>query len=157
MAVDKSLDALEMADMAGRLEASEPAMVIEIENPDSVAIETEDGGMIIDFDPKAKVDDAPFDANLAEFMDDMDLDMLGSELVSAFEDDLASRRDWEDTYVEGLDLLGLKIEDRTEPWPGACGVHHPLLAESVIRFQSQAIGELFPAQGPARTLSLIHI
>lgn len=151
MAVDKSLDALEMADMAGRLEASEPAMVVEIENPDSVAIETEDGGMIIDFDPKPEVDDAPFDANLAEFMDDMDLDMLGSELVSAFEDDLASRRDWEDTYVEGLDLLGLKIEDRTEPWPGACGVHHPLLAESVIRFQSQAIGELFPAQGPART------
>ena len=123
MAVDKPLDSAQIADMQERL--NQPAMVVEIENPDSVSIETEDGGMIIDFDPKVSADDAPFDANLAEYLDPLDLDMLGSELVSAFEDDLSSRRDWEDTYVEGLDLLGLKIEERTEPWPGACGVHHP--------------------------------
>ena len=149
MAVDKPLDSASIADMQDRL--NQPAMVVEIENPDSVSIETEDGGLIIDFDPKVAAEDAQFDANLAEYLPPLDLDMLGSELVSAFEDDLSSRRDWEDTYVEGLDLLGLKIEERTEPWPGACGVHHPLLAESVIRFQSQAIGELFPASGPART------
>ena len=107
--------------------------------------------MIIDFDPDPSVENAPFDANLADYMTESSLDMLGSELVSAYEDDLASRRDWEETYIEGLDLLGLKIEDRTEPWPGACGVHHPLLAESVIRFQSQAISEIFPAGGPARS------
>ena len=154
MAVEKSLDSLQMADIQNRLEASvaeDPAMVIEIEEPESVSIQTEDGGMIIDFDPDPSVEDAPFDANLADYMDDSALDMLGSELVSAYEDDLSSRRDWEETYIEGLDLLGLKIEDRTEPWPGACGVHHPLLAESVIRFQSQAISEIFPAGGPARS------
>ena len=154
MAMEKSLDALQIADLQERLgEVQEPEMVIEIENPDSVSIETEDGGMIIDFDGGTGVDmeDIPFDANLAEYMDDPALDMLGSELVSAYDDDVSSRKDWEETYIEGLDLLGLKIEDRTEPWPGACGVHHPLLAESVIRFQSQAISELFPAGGPARS------
>jgi hypothetical protein len=153
MAVEKSLDSLQMADIQNRLaDADEQSeMIIEIENPDSVAIETEDGGMIIDFDPDPSVEDAPFDANLAEYMSDQELNILGSELVSAYEDDLSSRRDWEETYIEGLDLLGLKIEDRTEPWPGACGVHHPLLAESVIRFQSQAISEIFPAGGPAKS------
>jgi len=153
MAVEKSLDSLQMADIQNRLaDADEQSeMIIEIENPDSVAIETEDGGMIIDFDPDPSVEDAPFDANLAEYISDQELNILGSELVSAYEDDLSSRRDWEETYIEGLDLLGLKIEDRTEPWPGACGVHHPLLAESVIRFQSQAISEIFPAGGPAKS------
>ena len=153
MAVDKVIDPLQMADMQNRLQASEDeaAMVIEIEDPESVSIATEDGGMIIDFDPNPAVEDAPFDANLAEYMEEQELNILGSELVSAYEDDLASRRDWEETYIEGLDLLGLKIEDRTEPWPGACGVHHPLLAESVIRFQSQAISEIFPAGGPAKS------
>ena len=153
MAVDKVIDPLQMADMQNRLQASEDeaAMVIEIEDPESVSIATEDGGMIIDFDPNPAVEDAPFDANLAEYMEEQELNILGSELVSAYEDDLASRRDWEETYIEGLDLLGLKIEDGTEPGPGACGVHHPLLAESVIRFQSQAISEIFPAGGPAKS------
>ena len=151
MAVEKTLDSLQMADIANRLEESQPSIVVEIEEPESVSIETEDGGMIIDFDPDPSVDDAPFDANLADYISEDSLDALGSELISAYEDDLSSRRDWEETYIEGLDLLGLKIEDRTEPWPGACGVHHPLLAESVIRFQSQAISEIFPAGGPARS------
>ena len=98
MAVDKPLDSASIADMQDRL--NQPAMVVEIENPDSVSIEAEDGGLIIDFDPKVAAEDAPFDANLAEYLPPLDLDMLGSELVSAFEDDLSSRRDWEDTYVE---------------------------------------------------------
>ena len=149
MAVDKRMEPVVMADIANRVGDQE--VVVDIENPDSVSIETEDGGMIIDFDPDPSVDDAPFDANLSEYLAEDYLTSLAQELIGAYEDDLSSRKDWEDTYIEGLDLLGLKIEDRTEPWPGACGVHHPLLAESVIRFQSQAISELFPAQGPART------
>jgi hypothetical protein len=95
MAVEKSLDSLQMADIQNRLaDADEQSeMIIEIENPDSVAIETEDGGMIIDFDPDPSVEDAPFDANLAEYMSDQELNILGSELVSAYEDDLSSRLD----------------------------------------------------------------
>ena len=93
MAVDKVIDPLQMADMQNRLQASEDeaAMVIEIEDPESVSIATEDGGMIIDFDPNPAVEDAPFDANLAEYMEEQELNILGSELVSAYEDDLASR------------------------------------------------------------------
>ena len=125
---------------------------IAIENPESVAIETDDGGMIIDFDPNAmEVGDQGFDSNLADFMDDDILMELGNELVSAYNGDKDSRVDWEETYTKGLDQLGLKIEERTQPWAGACGVFHPMLSEAVIRFQSQSITEMFPAQGPVRT------
>ena len=125
---------------------------IAIENPDSVAIETDDGGMIIDFDPNAvEVGDQGFDSNLADFMDDDVLMELGNELVSSYNGDKDSRADWEETYTKGLDQLGLKIEERTQPWAGACGVFHPMLSEAVIRFQSQSITEMFPAQGPVRT------
>ncbi len=154
MAVDKAITPLEMADLQQRLDAApmpEDALVIGIDNPDAVSIETEDGGMLIDFQPELEADEIPFDANLAEHIDEHILDAIGSELQSAYEDDKASRRDWEEAYMAGLDQLGLKVEDRTTPWPGACGVHHPLLAEAVVRFQSQAISEIFPAAGPART------
>ena len=125
---------------------------IAIENPESVAIETDDGGMIIDFDPNAiPVGDEGFDSNLADFMDDDVLMELGNELVSAYNGDKESRADWEETYTKGLDQLGLKIEERTQPWAGACGVFHPMLSEAVIRFQSQSITEMFPAQGPVKT------
>jgi len=125
---------------------------IEIENPESVAIETDDGGMIIDFDPNAmEVGDQGFDSNLADFMDDDVLNEIGNELVSAYNGDKESRADWEETYTKGLDQLGLKIEERTQPWAGACGVFHPMLSEAVIRFQSQSITEMFPAQGPVKT------
>jgi len=124
---------------------------ITIVNPEAVAIETEDGGMVIDFDPSAMDEQIPFEANLAEHLDDKDLRFIANELVGAYEADKDSRGDWERTYVEGLDNLGLKIEERTEPWSGACGVYHPLLAEAVVRFQSQAITEIFPASGPVRT------
>jgi len=131
---------------------SDEELTIEIENPESVAIDTDDGGMIIDFDPNAtEVGDEDFDSNLAEFMDDKVLQELGGELVSSYNGDRESRSDWEETYTKGLDQLGLKIEERTQPWAGACGVFHPMLSEAVIRFQSQSITEMFPAQGPVRT------
>ena len=124
---------------------------ITVVNPEAVSIETEDGGMLIDFDPTSMDEEIPFDADLSEFLTEKDLSFLGHELVSAFESDKDSRSDWERTYTEGLDNLGLKIEERNEPWSGACGVYHPLLAEAVVRFQSQAITEIFPAAGPVRT------
>jgi hypothetical protein len=127
-------------------------LTIAIENPDSLAIETEDGGMIIDFDPNAKeMGNVEFDSNLAEFIDDDVLQELGSKLVSDYNGDKDSRSEWEETYTKGLDQLGLKIEERTTPWSGACGVFHPMLSEAVIRFQSQSITEMFPAAGPVRT------
>ena len=92
-----------------------------------------------------------FDANLAESMEDGDLSSIASELVADYEADLTSRKDWLDTYIKGLELLGLKYEERTEPWPGACGVTHPLLMESAVKFQSEAIMEVFPAAGPVKT------
>ena len=124
---------------------------ITVVNPEAVSIETDDGGMLIDFDPSMMEDEVPFDANLAEYISEKDLSFIGHELVSAFEADKDSRSDWERTYTEGLDNLGLKIEERTEPWSGACGVYHPLLSEAVVRFQSQAITEIFPSAGPVRT------
>ena len=123
---------------------------ITIVNPEAVAIETDDGGMIIDFDPNADTQ-VEFNANLSEFIDERDLQNLANELISAFESDKDSRADWERTYIEGLDNLGLKIEERSEPWAGACGVYHPMLSEAVVRFQSQAVGEILPASGPVRT------
>ncbi len=124
---------------------------ITIENPDSVSIETDDGGMIIDFDPQEEKPEADFDSNLVDFIDENDLERIGSELVAAYNMDKDSRKDWEDSYTKGLDQLGLKIEERTQPWNGACGVFHPMLSEAVIRFQSQAIAEIFPASGPVKT------
>lgn len=136
----------------GTIEQGAEEITVAIENPDSVAIETDDGGMIIDFDP----DSSPmgmedFNSNLAEFMSDTDLNEMGADLVSQFEADKDSRSEWEESYVKGLDQLGLKIEERTTPWAGACGVFHPMLSEAVVRFQSQSIAEMFPAQGPVRT------
>ena len=148
MAIDRPLITPEA--MMGQ--GQDPDVEIEIVNPESVSIETEDGGMTIDFDPDViPLDAVPHDANLAEFIDERDLSDIASELVGAYKSDKESRSDWERTYVEGLDLLGLKHEDRTTPWDGACGVFHPLLTESVIRFQSQAIQEIFPASGPVKT------
>ncbi len=142
MAIDKALNPL-----------GNPAEVdVEIINPDAVIIESDDDGMVAIFGPKLSEQIMPgFDANLAEHMDERDLDALGHSLLDDFESDSRSRQDWEDTYKKGLDLLGLKIEDRSSPWPGACGVFHPILAEAAVRFQSQAIMETFPAGGPVKT------
>ena len=130
----------------------EDEISIAIENPESVSIDTEDGGMIIDFDPNAnQVDESNFDSNLADILNENDLNALGKDLIDSYTGDKESRSDWEETYTQGLDQLGLKFEDRTTPWAGACGVFHPMMSEAVIRFQSQAISEMFPAQGPVRT------
>ena len=130
----------------------EEELTVEIDNLESITTDTDDGGMIIDFDPNAtEVEDEEFDSNLADFIDDKVLQELGGELISSYTGDKESRSEWEETYTKGLDQLGLKIEERTQPWAGACGVFHPMLSEAVIRFQSQSITEMFPAQGPVRT------
>tara|TARA_R100001509_G_scaffold165711_1_gene149161 strand:- start:138 stop:2612 length:2475 start_codon:yes stop_codon:yes gene_type:complete len=126
------------------------AIEIEIVNPESVGIETEDGGMEISFEETSGLESG-FGENLAELLDDTELDIIGNDVVDSFNSDKESRADWEETYVKGLDQLGLTVDERTEPWPGACGVFHPLLSEAVIRFQSQAISEIFPAEGPVKT------
>ena len=124
-----------------------PAVEIIIENPDDVIIGID--GMAIDLMPE---EEGPaFDANLAEFMDEGELEKLGSDLVSEVESDIASRKDWVDMYVKGLEVLGMKYEERTEPWDGACGVFSTLLTEAAVRFQSETIIETFPAQGPVKT------
>jgi len=134
-------------------DAQEGAIEITVVNPESVSVETEDGGVVIELHPGAEEDGgaAAHDANLAEFCDTECLQKLSSKLVGEYESDRTSRADWEKTYVKGLDLLGLKPEDRTTPWPGACGVHHPILTEAVVRFQSQAVMEIFPSSGPVKT------
>jgi len=125
---------------------------IEIENPDSVSIETPDGGVLIEFDPgMGDMMGMSHDANLAEVVDPKDLNLMASDLVGQYKTDKESRADWERSYIDGLELLGLKHEERTTPWDGACGVFHPLLTEAVIRFQSQSTQELFPASGPVKT------
>ena len=151
MAIDRPLATPEQS-IFSQGQDGEPDLEIEIVNPEAVSIETEDGGMIFDFDPQSSLSGMiPHDANLAEYIDDGELQGIATDLVGQYKSDKESRSDWERTYIEGLDLLGLKHEDRTTPWDGACGVFHPLLTEAVIRFQSQSIQELFPAAGPAKT------
>jgi len=122
---------------------------IEIEDPESVRIGM--GDIEIELSPDKGGTDEEFNANLADFMDDSVLGTLGNELIDNFDKDINDRKDWIRTYVEGLKLLGLKYEERTEPWAGACGVFHPMLTESVVRFQSEGIMETFPAAGPVKT------
>jgi hypothetical protein len=126
-----------------------PMIDIEIEDPEEVRIGL--GDLEIDLMPEEESDE-DFDANLAEYMDASDLDSLGNDLVDEFTKDIMDRKEWMQTYVEGLKLLGLKYEERTEPWAGACGVFHPMLTESVVRFQSEGITETFPAMGPVKTV-----
>jgi hypothetical protein len=132
---------------------SEEELTVEIVNPDAVSMETDDGGVIIDFtgETTQSLIGPEHDSNLAEFLDESDLQAMASELVEDFNSDRESRADWARAYVKGLDLLGMKIEDRQQPWAGASGVFHPVLTESVVRFQAQAMGELYPASGPVRT------
>jgi hypothetical protein len=150
MAVDKSLTEIFPEDVL----ISED---IDIEFPEeeimeALIIEEDDGSMTFDFDGgQEEVGEIPFTANLAEYVDESTLGHCASKLIQMFEDDKSSRSDWEKSYKEGLDLLGLEMEDRTTPWPGACGVFHPMLSEAVVRFQAQTIQEIFPAKGPVKT------
>jgi hypothetical protein len=149
LAIDKQY---EPATPIDGLVEMEPEEGLDIEIQNALTTETEDGGMIVDFDPSASEMQAEsFDSNLVEYLDDDELNSISNELLNAFNADRDSRADWEETYTKGLDQLGLKIEDRTTPWAGACGVFHPMLSEAVIKFQSQAISEIFPAAGPVRT------
>lgn len=125
-----------------------PPIEIEIEDPESVNIGL--GDIEIDLKPQKETAE-DFDANLVEYMDDSEVSSLGEELIDDFQKDQMDRRDWIRTYVDGLKLLGLNYEERTEPWQGACGVFHPMLTESVVRFQSEAMMETFPAMGPVKT------
>ena len=129
----------------GMIDLAEPEIEIVIEDPESVGIKVGDLELTID------KEEPDFGVNLAEEMDSQELAHLAGELLADFETDLSSRKDWIQTYVDGLELLGMKIEDRTEPWPGACGVYHPLLAETLVKFQAETIMETFPAQGPVKT------
>jgi len=129
------------------------ALAIEIENPDVVQLA--DGGVEVTIEhgddleeENEGIDD--FDANLAEFLSTGDLQSLASELIDLVEADVNARKDWADTYVKGMDVLGFKYEERTEPWNGACGVYSTVLAEAAIRFQAESMSETFPAAGPVR-------
>jgi len=152
--IDKSLD------LGGKpeLEILKKETEVEIDGqrvptPEGLEIEIdEEGGATLDFDPMSDLpDEVEFYSNLAEVMDDQELGVLSDELLSELENDRSSRKDWEESYIKGLDLLGLKYEQRTRPFAGASGVTHPLLAESATQFQASAFKELLPANGPVRT------
>ena len=154
MPIDKSLDPLFNQDDFEI--GSEGFTVAEKDVPlDSPTLtEMEDGGMLVDFDPtelSVNGGNVSFESNLAEHIEDGELNSIALDLISKFDADKSSRGDWEETYKEGLDQLGLEIEDRTTPWAGACGVFHPMLSEAVVRFQSQTIQEIMPAKGPVKT------
>ena len=127
----------------------EEPIEIEIVDPESVSIGID--GLEIEIE-KAEPSDEDFDANLAEYLSEGELTEIAGDLLGDFEDDLSARKDWIQTYVDGLELLGMKIEERTEPWEGACGVYHPLLSEALVKFQAETIMETFPAAGPVKTV-----
>ena len=151
MSIDKALnqapEGLTENDLA-IAESIQPGIEIEIEDPESVRIGM--GDMEIEIEPQEESED-DFHVNLAEYIDDTVLDSLASDLISDYDEDVASRKDWIQTYVDGLELLGMKMEERTEPWEGACGVFHPLLSEALVKFQAETMLATFPASGPVKT------
>jgi len=147
MAIDKALNRAPSG--LEELLGDEPAIEIEIEDPEAVRIDA--GGMEIEIEPGADGLGGGFSDNLAETMDESALLSLAEELAGDIENDLASRKDWEETYIEGLKLMGLKYEERMEPWSGACGVVHPMITEAVVRFQAETVMETFPSSGPVMT------
>jgi len=148
MAIEKGLYAAPMGMDEEMMDAPEAELEIEIVNPDMVTLD--DGSVEITLIPGKEIDDE-FNANLADEMDEGELEELASELLGLVDADVNSRKDWADTYVKGLDVLGFKYEERTEPWQDACGVYSTVLAEAAIRFQAEAMSETFPAAGPVKT------
>jgi hypothetical protein len=146
MAIEKSLSQAPLGVMPEM--SAEPDIEIEIEDPESVKIGI--GDLEIEFEKKEMTDE-DFNANLVESMDDEVVASLAGELIGDYDEDVASRKDWIQTYVDGLELLGMKLEDRAEPWEGACGVYHPLLSEALVKFQSETMMSTFPASGPVKT------
>jgi len=145
MAIDKAL--YQAPQGIGQLTGDEEPIEIQIEDPESVSIRVGDTEIVME----QEEDEEEFSKNLAEDMDEGELQLLAGDLISDYDTDVSSRKDWIQTYVDGLELLGLKIEERMEPWPGACGVYHPLLAEAVVKFQAETMMETFPAAGPVKT------
>jgi len=149
MAIEKSLYAAPQGlEELAAMNASSPQIEIEIEDPEAVRIGM--GGMEIEIDPDAEGEDE-FNDNLAEYLGENVLQSVAEDLISDYDEDVASRKDWMQTYVDGLELLGMKIEERTEPWEGACGVFHPMLSEALVKFQSETMMATFPAAGPVKT------
>ena len=146
MAVEKPLNPMPSGEESEEVQ-------IEVVNPEAVSVTTEDSAMLIDFTGEVadEIMGPEHDANLAEYLEEAVLQSLAADLIEDFNSDRESRRDWARSYVKGLDLLGMKIEERTQPWQGASGVFHPILTEATVRFQAQAMGEIFPASGPVRT------
>ena len=131
------------------LAQDEEPLEIEIVDPEEVNIGMD--GLEISIQPGEAEGEEGFDDNLAEYMNDGDMQSMAGDLDSDISNDKSSRKEWEKAYVDGLKLLGLQIEERTEPWQGACGVFHPMITEAVVRFQSETITETFPAAGPVKT------
>ena len=148
MAIDKALNQAPMGLNEETMVQEGPEIEIEIEDPEAVRIGV-DGMPLVEFEKGEDADD--FNENLAEKMDEGALTELAGDILGDVQSDIDSRKDWMQTYVDGLELLGMKIEDRTEPWPGACGIVHPLLSEALVKFQSETIMETFPAMGPVKT------
>jgi len=161
--VDKNVPSqLDMEDLAAEVELELPGSMENVvsfegmaENMDIEITPEEDGGMTVDFDPqdqRGKSDD--FYMNLAEEMPDRELSRIASDLLAEFDSNKSGRQEWEDAYANGLELLGFSYEERAQPFRGATGVTHPLLAEAATQFQAQAFNELLPASGPVRTAVL---
>jgi len=150
MAIEKSFSQapLGLDQLDPEMMGDEPALEITIEDPESVEIGI-DGEPILRIEEGKDEDD--FDQNLAEVLSEQTLQTLASELTSDYDADISSRKDWIQTYVDGLELLGMKIEERAEPWEGACGVYHPMLSEALVKFQAETMMETFPAAGPVKT------
>ena len=163
MAIEKGLYEMpEGIDAELAQNMGEPDAVIEMaiatDEDMPVMVELEDGSVEISFGEEVEeIDAAPFDANLADYLEDSQLQEISGDLCEAVEGDMAARRDWAETYVTGLDVLGMKYEERTEPWENACGVYSNVLAEAAIRFQAEAMSETFPAAGPVKTKILGEI
>jgi len=148
MAIEKSLYQAPVGMEEAEMDTSE--LEIEIVNPESVTLD--DGSMEITIIPDADMgEDIPFDGNIAEGMEEGELNTLANDLIGLIDSDVDSRKDWADTFVKGLDVLGFKYEERTEPWDGACGVYSTVLAEAAIRFQAETMSETFPSAGPVKT------
>ena len=156
MAIERGL--YELPDGIEDMEESEAMIAVDVMSDDGVEVVLEDGSVEITFGEEAgDVDSAPFDANLAEYLDDQALTKIANDLVGSVETDVNSRKEWADTFVKGLETIGMKMEQRSSPWEDACGVYSTVLAEAAIRFQAEAMSETFPAAGPVKTKVLGEI
>jgi hypothetical protein len=156
MAIEKGL--YDLPEGIEDMEEGEAMIAIDVMSDDGVEVVLEDGSVEITFGEEIEgLDDAPFDANLAEYLDDQALTKLAADLVGSVDSDVNSRKEWADTFVKGLETIGMKMEQRSSPWEDACGVYSTVLAEAAIRFQAEAMSETFPAAGPVQTKILGEI